>query len=165
MISLVLLFKHHWVFCWKMASPAKVFLPGRIYKNDMPLPQFAEECLQVLQAPELLGERPHPAGELLQHLGQSGLHCHTPSVSARAKTASHPFPASVELSSSPYYTTSVSWGSCFSPSPFGMIKQTSKLGSHARSPHAESWKYPACVSSCYSTPCLENWPGRLQSNV
>lgn len=123
MISLVLLFKHHWVFCWKMASPAKVFLPGRIYKNDMPLPQFAEECLQVLQAPELLGERPHPAGELLQHLGQSGLHCHTPSVSARAKTASHPFPASVELSSSPYYTTSVSWGSCFSPSPFGMIKQ------------------------------------------
>lgn len=109
-ISLVPVFTHQCVFSWKVASPAKAFLPGR---NDAPPSLSTEERLQVLQAPELLGERPSPAGELLQHLGQSGLHCLTPTVRTRGNTASpsflSSFPASVgawQFPHSPHYASS-----------------------------------------------------------
>lgn len=65
-----------------------------LQKRCASLSQSAEERLQVLQAPEHLGEQPHPEGELLQHLGQSGLHSHPPSVRARARGL-HGHPPSV----------------------------------------------------------------------
>lgn len=60
---------------------------GRIICVSLP----TETRLQVVQAPGVLGQRSHPAAELLQHLGQDGLHRHLPPV--RRPPSNHVAPA------------------------------------------------------------------------